>query len=712
MRETPPGERISYPPNDARWSFPKQWLLFCAAMLCCALLSVAQDKDEQGFEIISHRARLQLFPQSLALQGVDTLSLRIADPRPDKLSLRMIRMLSADDVFMKGKQREFTQKSDRLEIDDVPSDSVVDVVVSYTGNFAFRSEFSGFTTERAVLREDEVLPTGPKAYRFSRLSLVVPSDWTTIAVGGKVSESATADTTTTVWEFNQSLPNLGWICAGKFVTYEDHTSAVPISVHLFQDDSLSAAKVLALTKEVLPFYSKMFSPYRFPKLDIVEVEDWFAGRNALAIAAPSYIMVKKQAFTTDDPFNQVEAILAHEIAHQWWPATVYVEDQDAALLSEGMCEYSALMFNESKGMIGRRDSLGNHPLLRSLISKVINGRDAPLQKKADLRAQPTQYLKSSYVHNMLRRLLGDSLFAALYHEYARRFALQRVGMQQFQDLAGELYGKKLDWFFDQWVKNRGMPRLRLYNVKTVQSGTAWKTRGRVRMLGYKKYSTFIDAGVRTSKQLSTARLFIGVDSAGVYHNDAGFEITTDEKPSQAILDPKGDVLKIQKLPVKLGDLRDPSDGVMIIGTLKHAEYLLGRARKDAAAMENSGWSMEVKFDTSVTLSDLQQERVFLYGNADENSVAADLAAKFPMHVQGSSILANGEKLSDSTLALIQMIESPYTSNGTFCWIVPFSQHAQPELLPLDASWALVRGKDEITSGTWVVTDEDLTVDIK
>jgi hypothetical protein len=151
---------------------------------------------------------------------------------------------------------------------------------------------------------------------------------------------------------------------------------------------------------------------------------------------------------------------------------------------------------------------------------------------------------------------------------------------------------------------------------------------------------------------------------------------------------------------------------MIIGTKGHAEYLLSRARKDAAAMENSGWSLAIKFDTSITLSDLQQERVFLYGGPEDNIVVADLNAKFPLHLDGSSITINGEKLTDSTLALVQMIESPYTSNGTFCWIDPFSEHAQPDLLPMDVSWAIVRGKDEITSGTWVVKDEDLVVEIK
>ncbi len=694
------------------FGFFKKFLIICLTSVLSVVSSWTQDGEEKGFEIVSHRARLQFFPQSLAFLCTDTLSIRMLDRNMEHLSLRFFHSYTPDNIVIRGKNIDFKQKGDNLIIEDIPSDSLIDVVVSYSGKFPFRSEFSGYTTERALLREDEVLPGGPKAYQYVRLSIVVPKDWTTIAVGKNVLQEIHADSLTTVWEFDQSLLNLGWICAGKFSNQDDRSDDVPISVHMFEEDSSYSSGVLALVKEVLPFYSKRFAPYRFPKLAVIEVDDWFAGRNALAVASPSMIMVKKLAFTTDDKFNQFDAILAHEIAHQWWPMTVYVEDQDLALLSEGMCEYSALMFNESKGVIGRRDSLGNHPLLRSLITKVISGRDAPLQKKADLRAQPTQYLKSSYVHNMLRRLVGDSTFQLIYQEYVRRYALQRVSMQNFQQLAEELSGKKLGWFFDQWVKGRGVPRLKLYNVKSVQAESKWRTRGRIRLLGYDKYTTFADVGVQTISGLKATRVFIGVDSNGVYHNDAPFEIMTDEKPTRAMLDAKGDILKIQKLPVKLGDLRDPSDGVMIVGTLDHAEYLLSRARKDSDMMERSGWSMTIKFDTSISLSDLQQERVFLYGKIGENRAVADLHEKFPIHFQGNGIVVKGETLSDSTLSLIQIIESPYTSNGTFCWVAPFSERAEPELLPFDASWVLARGKDEITSGTWEVKDEDLVVEIK
>jgi hypothetical protein len=322
------------------------------------------------------------------------------------------------------------------------------------------------------------------------------------------------------------------------------------------------------------------------------------------------VMIKKLTLHTDDRFNQARAVLPHEVAHQWWPLTVFIAEEDAALLSEGMCDYSAILFNESRGKLAVRDSLKHHPLLRSLILRVEQGKDIPLQRKADLRSLPTHYLKAAYVHNMLRHIMGDSLFFRLYRGYAARFASREVTLEDFEHLAEELSGRKLDWFFDQWVKNRGIPRLKLYNVKSAAAAGGWVTRGRVRIVGYDKFTAYVDVGVESPDGIATASLWLGRDSSGGYRNDVPFEIATRAKPARALLDPRGDVLKHLRLPAKFTDVRDPSDGLMIVGTRAHADYLLGLARKDSGEMAAASWSLTIKTDNQVTLGDLQNERVF------------------------------------------------------------------------------------------------------
>lgn len=702
--------------SNVSYCVMKRRLLLIAASLCLCSCLTAQILEGDKHQIVAHRLWLQLFPSANSISCIDTLTIRKKKNR-EKITIGLLPVYRIESVQIKGKEIKTARRASVVELLEVPSDTLFEVVVQYSGELRFQSEFTKMSEERAVLREEEILPHSAQMLQFVRMKIIVPADWQAISVGKLVSHSIMGDSTAFVWESDERMPSIGWICAGKYWNspirlFNDGSVSIALSNYFFEEESTRSAEIISLMENVLRFYSSKFSPYRFAKLSVVEVEDWVGGKNVLAIAAPSFIMVKASAFTTEDAFNKVQSILPHEIAHQWFPLTVFISPEDLAFLSEGMCEYAALLYAQSHGVMTSRDSLNNHPLLRSLLMRVRKEKDVPLQQKADLRTMPTQYLKASYVHHMLRQIVGDTDFELLYRTYAQNYALLFATLKDFQALAEQLSGKRLDWFFEQWVKGKGVPRLRLYNVKSIHQDNQWRVKGRVRIVGYEKYTTFADVGVKTQSGVTTVRVWLGVDSAGIYRSDVPFEVAVTHKPLSVLLDPDGHVLKFQKLPVRLGDLRDPSDGVMIVGTSQHTDHLLHLARTDSAEMERAGWSITIKFDSTATLADVQRERVFLYGKSSDNRLAAEYEKKFPFGFRGDSIVVNQQSLFDSTLTLIQVIESPFIPDGLLCWIAPSSKIAKPKLLPYEVSWILLRENDEVISGTWEVRDTDLVVEIQ
>ena len=114
----------------------------------------------------------------------------------------------------------------------------------------------------------------------------------------------------------------------------------------------------------------------------------------------------------------------------------------------------------------------------------------------------------------------------------------------------------------------------------------------------------------------------------------------------------------------------------------------------------------------MTLADLQRDRVILYGTPEDHDVIRRLPGPFPMAAHGDSIIINGEPVRDPTLALIQAIGNPWRDEGLLIWIQPFSTQARPELSPYDHSWVLLRGGEEIYSGTWDLVDEAMVVKVK
>jgi hypothetical protein len=690
-----------------------RFVLINAVLVMGSLRAEAQQPTElSGYEIAGHAARIEISPLSQQIVCTDTLTLhRIGDSKREAF-VRLVAIYEIHSVQHRGRSVQYVRTRDGLRFSELPADSVLPLVISYSGRIPIRSESSSITGERAILREEELLPYGSRKLRSVRLSVTVPSDWVVVAPGDLVQEEVLGESKLFVFQSNEPLLLIGWIVAGKYWTATRSLSGGSIVLHLFPEDSARAPALLDVAEKSLAFYSSEFAPYRFRTLRIVEAEQWLVGPNVMAVAIPSAVIVKKLGFETEDQYLKIETLLPHEIAHQWWPMTVFLRDEDAVFLGEGMSEYSALLFTEAAGALSVRDTLSRHPFLRPLIVRVQMGNDVPLGQKADLRAIPTQYLKASYVFNMLRLVIGDSVFRSLYREFAHRFRFRYASMEDFIQLAEERSGQRLGWFFDQWVNKKGIPQLKLYNVKSMLVGERWMTRGRVRILGYEKYTTPVDVGAIAGTETIRTRVWLGVDSGGTYRNDVPFEISSGAKPSRVMLDPDGAILKIQKLPVRLGDLREPADGIMIIGTRGNVGHLRTLARKDSATLSMMRWSIIIKPDTAITLVDLQTERVLLYGRPDENRIAAQLQDKFAHTITGKSVIVNGETLVDSTLTLVQLIENPYLSQALICWIAPLSSAAKPELTPSEVSWMLIRDKDVISWGEWQVIDDDLVVDVR
>src|SRR5208283_5168669 len=332
--DTIPGIKIVFHAVIARRLIMRQ-LVVLAASFCFFTLLQSQDRPENSFIIVCHRARIQIFPATNAIACTDTIKIRRTSFNSDTIEFQLPHVFEIQDASIGQNKKEIRKTREGFEIKNIPSDSVVDIVISYSGTLAFQSEFTLLTTDRAVLREEEILPNGPRALEFVRFSLIVPHEWEAFAVGQLVTSATHDDSSMFVWEFNRPIPQIGWICAGKFTTVRSTSGTIPVAVHLFAEDSSSGKNIAELASSIVQFYSKKFLPYRFPELNIIEVENWVAGRNVLAIAVPSIVMVKQLAFTTEDTFNKAASILPHEIAHQWWPGTVFIDDQDAAFLSEG-----------------------------------------------------------------------------------------------------------------------------------------------------------------------------------------------------------------------------------------------------------------------------------------------------------------------------------------------------------------------------------------
>ncbi|MBM4165683.1 MAG: M1 family metallopeptidase [Ignavibacteria bacterium] len=659
--------------------------------------------------VLSHSAYITIFPSEQSLSIVDTF---VVVTSGSEIPLRLSQTFEIDAAEINGRRTIPLREGALLQIRDVLSDTNT-IVLQYHGRTP-SNEMTHCSDSFAVLREEDVLPQGFHDYRFATITLQVPNDWEAIASGKLIEKKTENDSVIFCWKTETLVPSLGWFVAGKYYVATTYVDSIPIMTYVSFSDTAVVEKLHSLSKNVLKVFQEKFNTYRFPKLAIVEVEDFVAGKNVAAAAYPSCILVKKQTFATQDTFNSAMEILPHEIAHQWWPLSVFVNDEDLAVLSEGLCEFSARLFHETNGDNSMRDDLQYHPLLRSLIVRAQQQNEVPLQKKADLRTIPTQYLKAYYVHTMLRIVIGEKKYEELLSAFAKNFWMKKISLDDFQTLAEVLSEKNLDWFFEQWVKNTGIPRLKLYNVKTFFSEQHWRTKGNVRVVGYKQFTTPVFVEARSERDTVEKKIFLGKLENGKYINDVSFEIRTKEKPREVILNPRRDILLSKKMPPRFSDLREPADGIMIIGSKANTDSLWKYARRDSATMDKGGWWITMKVDSAVTLSDLQRARVFLYGTKKQNSIAEKFEKYFPLRIVNDSAMYRDSIWFDTTntLGVMEIADNSFSANGLVCWIAPIGNNVQMQLLPYPHSYVVFREGIRVAEGTWEIEDEEYAVKIQ
>jgi len=177
---------------------------------------------------------------------------------------------------------------------------------------------------------------------------------------------------------------------------------------------------------------------------------------------------------------------AHETAHQWWGNWVWTSGYRDQWMNEALASYSALLLEEHRR--------GNPDALRSWLESY---RDILLQAGED--GQPVEatgalslgqrlnssqspngyvalvYNKGPWVIHMLRELLRDPDTGSdeRFFEVLRRITarggsepltteeLQRSFEALLPPAADVENTGRLDWFFDQWVHDTGIPRYRL-----------------------------------------------------------------------------------------------------------------------------------------------------------------------------------------------------------------------------------------------------------
>ena len=353
--------------------------------------------------------------------------------------------------------------------------------------------------------------------------ITAPEHYDVVATGEKIEES-NLDNGYKLTIYKEPAPvamKVVTIGVTKFASrLLDEVDGIPVSAWVYPENRLDGFSDYGVATNVMRYFIDKIGPYSYAKLANMQAKTQWGGlENAGTIAYFENSVTGK---------NEVEGLIAHEIAHQWFGNSASENDWNHVWLSEGFATYFAILYQESAyGDDKRKEELA---LDRKQVVDYYAKNSSPIVDpsiKDPMKVLSTNtYQKGGWILNMLRHKLGNEIFWKGIRTYYAKFRNSNAMTIDFQKVMEEVSGKNLSEFFQQWIFTKGYPEIK-WNW-TYEKGKVIVTLNQVQDHHVFKFPLEIEIkkdgkSVISKVQVNTAKLT--------------FEIEADSKPDAIILDP-------------------------------------------------------------------------------------------------------------------------------------------------------------------------------
>ncbi len=518
-----------------------------------------------GFHVRHYDITIDVPDSGAKIHGDATLTVERTAPR-DTLVLDLLDLTVAR-VLVNGKTTVFHQTPAGISV-VLPRARVGDTTMVDV-------EYGGAVTDGLIVRHDSAGrwtyfgDNWPDRARHWIPSLDHPSDkatvtWrvraspsqTVVANGALVSTRSVSDAqagprTEWVWRESRPIPTyLMVIAAAPLTRYDlgetacglgggDEKGCVPQFVYTAPEQAKTMPGPFARAGDIVALFSRLVGPFPYEKLAHLQSSTRYGGmENASEI------------FYADGAFRRGtmnDELIAHETAHQWFGDAVTERQWAHVWLSEGFATYfSALWVREARGDSAFRARMRaiRATVLRDTLSVTRRPVIDTIETTLIQLLNRDSYEKGGFVLQMLRTEVGDSAFFRALRDY---YATHRNGNALTDDLQAAMEkasGKKLDWFFDEWLRRPGYPEVDAQWRYDPQAHEAVIDVHQSARFGTFRFPLLIDV-VDSLGGTSRAMLSMPADTA--VHT---IRIASRRTPAEVVLDPKVTLLAAMRLTAK------------------------------------------------------------------------------------------------------------------------------------------------------------------
>ena len=301
----------------------------------------------------------------------------------------------------------------------------------------------------------------PNDRATTEIVVTVPAQFLTVSNGNLFQVTDNGATKTHHWRHD--IPHAAYLVSlvvGDFAVIEDNYKGKPVNYYVRKDRKDDARLYMGKTPAMMRFISEFTGvDYPYDKYAQTVVEVYTGAMEHTTATTHSFALLTDQKASLD---LDLEPVVAHELAHQWFGDLVTCRDWSNGWLNEGFATYFEMMW------IGQ--DRGNDEFKHAMLQE----KNGYLAEDRNYRRPIVYYVyhdqgfelfdrhlynKGGWVLHMLRHQLGEAAFKRAINTYLNRFRTREVVTSDLQRTFEEVTGKSLERFFQQWVHSGGHPDL-------------------------------------------------------------------------------------------------------------------------------------------------------------------------------------------------------------------------------------------------------------
>lgn len=311
------------------------------------------------------------------------------------------------------------------------------------------------------------------------ISVIAPREFVVISNGtlANQKEIESADNykkeTKLVHTWREEYPDVTYltsIAIGKFSTIQKtYSKDKNVSLVYCVPESKKEYAMMSFndTADMMNFFEKYLdTTYPYSKYAQVVVEDFdYDGMENTSCTTLYEDVLADQKILSDpsDDYLNLNYVITHELAHQWFGDLVTCKDWSHVWLNEGFANFFEALYWEDKTK--NFDQYQSYVLnsAKTYFDEACNGYRRPIVYNSYIDPidlfDSHAYAKGGCVLHMVRNQVGDENFRKSLKNYLDKYRYKSVETDDLRRAFEETTKQNLDEFFKQWVYGAGHPEL-------------------------------------------------------------------------------------------------------------------------------------------------------------------------------------------------------------------------------------------------------------